>query len=256
MTDSKDSWSAAPENLTIGEDEVHVWRASLKLSPSELYKMKQNLFPDEQERAERFYFQKDREHFIAAHGILREILSGYLEKDPYQLVFKYNFFGKPFLAKETGSEELLFNLSHSHGTALYAFTQKRKVGIDLEYIRSDMVKNNTAEQTFSSREVTVLRSLPEKDQVRGFFNCWTRKEAYIKAKGQGMLIPLDQFEVSLTPGEPVRLLNTEWDANEASLWRLMELNVGTGYTAAIAVEGHDWYLKFWEWAGNQEKIKK
>ena len=229
----------------LKKDEVHVWYASLDLDAMHLQSMIQNLSSDEKVRAEGFCFPEDRKHYIATRGILREILSGYLKKIPKQLIFKYNSFGKPFLAGETSAEWLSFNLSHSRSIALYAFTWNRKVGIDLEYIRSDVAEDCTAEQTFSPREVAVLRSLPKDVQVRAFFNCWTRKEAFIKAKGKGLSIPLDQFDVSIVPGEPVRLLNTEWDADEPSRWKFKELNVGHEFVASLAVEGRGWYLKCW-----------
>ncbi len=237
------SWPSAPVKLKLEKNEVHVWFASLNIPPVQLKSLKLNLASDELDRAERFRFQRDRDHYIAAHGILREIISCYLKKDPSKLKFIYNGFGKPFLEKE--NENLSFNLSHSRDMALYAFTWGRKIGIDIECIRLDVVTDSTAEHTFSNGEVSVLRSLPEEIQSRAFFNCWTRKEAYIKAKGRGLSIPLDQFDVSLVPGEPARLMKTSWDASEPSRWKLEELNLSPQYVASLAVEGCDWHLKCW-----------
>ena len=145
------------------------------------------------------------------------------------------------------AEGLCFNLSHSHGIALYAITCGREIGIDIEYFRPDVEVEKLAERFFSPREAAVLRALPEHLRKEGFFNCWTRKEAYIKAEGKGMSIPLSAFDVSLTPGEPAALLRTESHPQETSRWSLQALSPEPGYTAALAVKGHDWELKCWQW---------
>jgi 4'-phosphopantetheinyl transferase len=231
------------------EDQVHVWYASLDITGQERRLLSRFLSQDESQRAKRFRFQKDREHFIGSHGILREIIGLYLRKDPACLVFQMNAYGKPYLDVPDETTGMFFNLSHSRNAALYAFSQKHEVGIDIEYMRSDVVKDRTAEHTFSQAEVKKLRSLHPKDQIRAFYNCWTRKESYIKAKGEGLSIPLDQFEVSLTPGEPPCLLYTDWDEDEPQRWSLVDLGVGSSYTASLAVEGHGWELKCWRREG-------
>lgn len=241
------SWYPPPKVLMLGGDEVHVWRASLSLTASSVQSLQQTLAADEQARADRFHFQRDREHFIIARGVLRAILGCYLRREPSQLRFCYNSHGKPVLAKESGGDVFRFNVSHSHGLALYAVTRGREVGVDLEHIRPHLDLIEIAERFFSPREVAVLRALPPRMQTYAFFSCWTRKEAYIKAKGEGLSIPLDQFDVSLAPGEPAALLHTQWDDQEASRWSLRELNPGPGYVAALAVFGHHWRLKCWQW---------
>ncbi len=243
------AWPSAPGSLELRRDEVHVFYASLEVSAPRLKALESTLFPYEQIRAEKFRFPNDREHYIAARGILREIIGAYLKKDPSRLVFKYNSYGKPFLLDDSCAIELSFNLSHSGGAALYAFTRGRDVGIDIEYMRSDIVEDSIAEHTFSPNEVAVLRGLPRDIQMRAFFNCWTRKEAYIKARGQGLSIALDQFDVSLIPGEPAGLLKTEWDTGEQNRWTLKELDVGPEYAASLAVEDLGFNLKCWEWPG-------
>ncbi len=239
------AWHPPPESLTLGSDEVHVWRATLDRSAAALQRLLQTLSEDESARADRFYFQRDREHFIAARGLLRSLLGGYLSFPPEQLRFGYSPHGKPSLPGEWS--ELHFNLSHSHALALYAVTRGREVGIDLEYIRPELADEPIAERFFSAREAGALRSLPASLQPEGFFNCWTRKEAYIKARGEGLTISLDQFEVSLAPGEPAALLSVNSDPAEASRWSLRELAPGPGYVAAIAVEGEGWQIQCWEW---------
>jgi 4'-phosphopantetheinyl transferase len=121
------------------------------------------------------------------------------------------------------------------------------VGIDLEYIRSDLQVEQLAERFFSRREIATLRTLPPEVQRQAFFLCWTRKEAYLKARGEGLSLPLDQFDVSLIPGEPAALLSTQRDPYEVSRWSLQELTPAPGYAAALAVEGHGWGLACWQW---------
>lgn len=251
MIASIHSWSSSPlvlgernsQPLTMGSDEVHVWQASLSLTVSSLQSLQQTLTIDERTRAEQFRFQQDREHFIAARGLLRTILSRYLGVEPNHLRFCYNSNGKPALIPSYGGDTLRFNLSHSYGLALYAVTRDQGIGIDLEYVRTNIPWQEMAEQFFSSRENGMLRSLPVDLQPKAFFNCWTRKEAYIKATGKGLSIPLNQFDVSLVPGEPAALLSTQWDPQEAARWSLQELILGPKYVAALAVEGDRCQLK-------------
>src|SRR5919199_1621700 len=143
-----------------------------------------------------------------------------LRQAPPQLCFTYGRHGKPALATGTGGVPLRFNVSHSHGLALYAITRDREVGVDVERIRPEVAQEKIAERFFSPREVTVLRALPTPLQATAFFACWTRKEAYIKATGDGLSLSLKQFDVSLAPGEPVALLHTIWDPQEAARWAL------------------------------------
>lgn len=248
MTLSGQIWNAPPAVLTLSSHDVHVWRTSLELSAAHVQRLRQTLAADEIARAERFYFEKDRRHFIVARGVLRMILSRYLGLDPRQLGFCYSSYGKPALATAPGRDWLRFNVSHSHELALYAITRGREVGIDIEYMRDNLATDTIAESYFSPREVAVLRALPADLRHEAFFTCWTRKEAYIKARGEGLSFPLDQFDVSLAPGEPAALLRTLGDPHEASRWSLQALTPGTGYAAALVVEGHGWQLTCWQWA--------
>lgn len=244
---TKSSWLLPPTNLILSTEEVHVWRARLDLPVSQVKQLKQTLSADEVDRAERFYFQQDSRHFIVARGLLRTILSRYLNVAPHQLRFNYGEHGKPTLAASSDQPKLNFNLSHAGGLVLYAVTYGRAVGIDLERIRFDFEYEQLAARFFSAQENAVLRDLPAHLKPEAFFNCWTRKEAYIKAKGQGLALPLNQFDVSLVPGEPAKLLSARGDAQEASRWALQELIPDPGYVAALAVEGDEWQLACWRW---------
>lgn len=210
------------------------------------------LTTDELRRAGRFHRRKDREHFVVGRGALRRILGFYLDTRPEQLRFSYTPFGKPALSDAAGGKELRFNLSHSNGMALYAVTRGREIGIDLEFIREDFEVLRLARHFFSQVEVATLTALPDELRARAFFNCWTRKEAYIKARGEGLSLPLDEFDVSLVPGEPASLLGVRHSSREASRWVLQELSPGCDYAAAVAAEGPQWRLILTLDFGNDE----
>ena len=242
-------WESPPfQPLLLGNSDIDVWRAALDLSPLRLQSLQQILTADEQGRAERFCFQKDREYFIVARGLLRTILALYLDIEPAQLRFCYNPYGKPALSAQSGGQDLHFNLSHSHGLALFAIGRGREVGVDIERILPELVNEQIPERFFSPGEVATLRELPDELQPAAFFNCWTRKEAYIKAKGEGLSLELNQFEVSLAPGEPAALLRIDGNPQEAARWWLQDLNPGFGYAAALAAEGHRGRLRYWQWS--------
>lgn len=247
MTCASHSWPAPPESLILPPDEVHVWRAVLDLDKPGLDSLLHLLVAEERARADRFHFRIHRDRFIVARGSLRILLARYLEMEPSELRFCYNSHGKPFLPAESGGDGLSFNVTHSEGLALFAVTRNREVGVDLERVRPDQVNEEIAKRNFSPMEVARLRALPRKLQVKGFFNCWSRKEAYLKARGEGLTISLDQFEVSLAPGEPARLLSVQKEPGAVCRWTLQELSPDPGYVAALAVEGHDWRLRCWEW---------
>jgi 4'-phosphopantetheinyl transferase len=233
--------------LSLADDEVHVWRVSLDLDTPRVQSLQRTLASDEQARADRFHFQRDRDRFIVARGLLRVVLARYLGTNPGQLRFCYSSYGKPSLVSRDGQDALSFNVSHSQELGLYAITRNRKIGVDLEYIRTDFACEQIAKRFFSSRENATLRSLTPRLKHQAFFTCWTRKEAYIKARGEGLSLPLDQFDVSMIPGEPALLVNTRGDPQEANHWSLRELEPGPGYVAALAVEGQGWQLRFWQW---------
>lgn len=237
-------WQPPPRNLVAAKHEVHVWRVAL--NDSRAASLRPKLSPDECARADRFHFARDRHRFIVARGSLRTILGAYLKKDPDQLGFSYSRYGKPALADETGGNYLNFNLSHANELALIAVTRERGIGVDIEFIRPQFASEEIAERFFSDNEVAALRALPRAVQSQAFFNCWTRKEAYIKAIGEGMSMPLNQFHVSLEPGSAAALLGNLRDAQEVSRWSLQELTPGPGYVAAVAVEGNDWQLRCWD----------
>jgi len=247
MTCLELSWQTAPEPITLPPQEVHVWRADLEVDSIALLRLRETLSADEQARAERFYAPVDRARYIAGRGILRALLARYLGTRAGDLRFGGNAHGKPALAPGSGSGDLRFNLAHSHRRALFAFALRREVGVDLEYVRPSRTDDRLAERCFSPQEVTVLRALPESVRPEAFFHCWTRKEAYLKARGEGLGTGLTSFTVSLAPGHLTDLLITSDDCLEAGRWSLRALAPGDGYVAAIAAEGKDWSLALWQW---------
>jgi 4'-phosphopantetheinyl transferase len=249
MISMPDIWLHPPARLLLKSDDVHVWRANLDQEPATIQALSGLLAPDERQRADRYYFQKDRDHFVVARGVLRLIFSRYLDISPDRIRFSYNQYGKPALDSCTGDAGLRFNLSHSHGLALYAFTRGREIGLDIEFIREDFASLKIAESFFSPKEVEMLMALPSELQSSAFYNCWTRKEAYIKALGEGLSHPLHRFTVSLIAGEPVALLSTDDDPQESSRWSLMELTPGPGYVAALAVTGRTPMIHYLQWLG-------
>jgi 4'-phosphopantetheinyl transferase len=207
------------------------------------------LSSDERARASRFHFEQHQRHFIAAHGILRTILARYLGREPASLEFCNGPLGKPKLPAGSEAKGLCFNSSHSRGLALYAVTCHCDVGVDVEYIRDGFAWEEVADRFFAPGEVEALRAAPAGSQYQAFFNYWTHKEAVMKASGEGLSLPLRQFEVSLAPGEPTRLLYVDGDSQEASQWSVRELAPAAGYIGAVALRAHGWTPKLWDFPG-------
>ncbi len=241
-----DLWNEPSVELQLGEGEIHVWRLDLSRVRQQVGGLLSCLSKDERERASRFHFQKDREHFIAARGVLRVLLGRYLNLTPEELRFQYSSYGKPSLDVGPDGERLSFNLSHSHERALLAFTRAGEIGVDLEFMRADFACHEVAERWFSNREVEIFSALPGSLRTEAFFNCWTRKEAYVKARGEGLSHPLKSFSVSLAPDEAARFLSIEGDRLQCSRWSLQNLHVAEGYAAALAVENTCCETLLWE----------
>lgn len=245
-------WTHPPAQMDLQPHQVDIWRVffdastplSTSLSPDSVRLGESTLSAEETQRASRFHFDLDRQQFIASHTSLRNILARYLHCESNQINFEKNEYGKPFVLSDP---KLEFNLSHSGDYALIAVTYEYKVGIDVERIRENMELESIASRYFSRGEVSELMALPPEQRTSGFFNCWTRKEAYIKAQGLGLSLPLDSFDVSLAPNESVILRSTRPDPNAAARWTLLSLNVDSGYAGALAVEGKDLEFRFWNW---------
>lgn len=242
-------WLFPPDDLFIDTKQIHIWRIWLDLSDTQVESLRDLLSLDQIQRASKIRFPLDQKRFIAAHGVTREILSKYLTLAPNSIRYVYNKFGKPDLEEKSRSEGLRFNLSHSESVALLGISSGYCVGIDIERVRRDKATENIARRFFSPNEVEKIISHPKDQRVAAFYRCWTRKEAYIKARGKGLSIPLNQFEVSLSRGEPARIVNIQGNIDEAAHWSLHHLEPMEGYVAALAVEGQPEELKFYQWWG-------
>jgi|SRR5580700_2193488 4'-phosphopantetheinyl transferase len=220
----------------LGREEIHIWHQNLARGLAEVEALGSLLSPDEMERAQRFRFEANRNEFMVCRGTLRTLLGHYVSVPPKELCFEYSEYGRPRLATGSWAGDLDFNVSHSGGHALLGFARGRKVGLDIEKIRKDFGTGEIAERFFSEAERSALLDLPQEQKHEAFFRCWTRKEAFIKALGEGLSHPLDQFDVSLAPSVPAQLLATRPDAKEAQRWRIWDLQAPTGYTAALVAE--------------------
>jgi 4'-phosphopantetheinyl transferase len=224
-------WLASPASTAIENDEVHVWKVDLSATVREV----RLLSRDEHERAARFHFERDRQHFKASRSALRMILGRYLNLPPESLEFAQTEYGKPFLTN-LAAAGVLFNLSHSGEVALIAVAREREVGVDVEFMRADFATNEVAEHFFSVAEIYTLSGLEPHLRTQAFFNCWTRKEAYVKARGEGLSMPLDVFDVTLAPNVPAAMLNNRVDTSEPARWIFQNLHIAPDYAGALVIE--------------------
>jgi 4'-phosphopantetheinyl transferase len=244
---SSQDWLKPPQNLRIEAGAVHIWRAWLDRPEEDIVAFEKILSADEKERASRFHFDRHRRRYICGRGILRVLLARYLDIHAVDIGFKYGNQGKPELSGAYQLQNIKFNLAHSNKLAIYAFAPEGEIGVDLEYIRQVKDSMDVAKRFFSANEYLVLSSLPEEEQQQAFFRCWTRKEAFIKALGEGLSYPLDRFDVSLAPGEPASLLEIEGSVVEATKWLLQNVHPGDGYIGALAVKDREWQMRHWDY---------
>jgi len=237
-------WPTAEIVILPGSLQVDVWCVELDSAKCIIEYYLGILDEVEKERAARYHYEADRRKFILRHGVLRQMLGKYLNAQPSHIRYMTNEFGKPALDQFFGSN-LQFNHSSSGNTTLLAFAEGRRVGIDIERVRQDFETGPIAKRFFSAAEQASLFQLPPGQRVRGFYNCWTRKEAVIKAEGRGLSLPLDSFDVNLAPGEPARVLAARDAALGVFQLKLQELEPSNGYAAALAVEGENWQASCW-----------
>ena len=232
-------WLAPPTQPTLLQDQAHLWLIRTERLETQVERLGTTLCQAEWERAGRFQFARDREQFILGRGILRTILGRYLHQEPRALRFRYNEFGKPMLDAPAPDNTLCFNLAHSAQRMLLAITRGKKIGVDIERIRPEIDLDRLAAQIFSLHERESWNALAPDVKPRAFFNGWTRKEAFVKAVGEGLSYPLQELEVTLAPNDAAKLLRVRGDARAAEEWHMQALDVGKEYAAAYAINARD-----------------
>ncbi len=243
ITESDASGSVADRDFTLAENQVDIWQIDIGGEADSIQERRSLLSPDEAERADRFHFERHRRRFVKARAAMRQILAGYTGIRAKELTFSYGAKGKPHLSGEAENLGIKFNLSHSHDAAILAVTRGLTAGIDIEWINPEFATEEIAERFFAQEEVERLQALPVAERADGFFACWTRKEAYIKALGDGLSVPLDSFEVAFGPGVPAALLQVKTDPGEVARWSMYDLEVTQGYRAALVVQGREHVLR-------------
>ena len=246
---SQISWSLPPAGFTLGLDQIHVWAAPLDLSPDDLDELASMLSAAERERAMRFRFDLHRNRFIAGRGLLRAALGQYLNTQPGRVEFVYGPNGKPSLSQTAAGTGIRFNLAHSEDLAVLAVMRDRDVGIDVERVRPIPEVEQLVARFFSVRENAAFQALPEEQRAVAFFNLWTRKEAWLKATGEGIARSLRRVEVSFLPGEPARLIHIEGSEEEAARWRLFAFKPAEDFVAALACQSCETEVNCWRWPG-------
>ncbi len=241
-------WRTPQPELSLPARTVHVWRADLGSEAASLRCLEQNLSTDERNRASRFRFARDRDRFVGARGLLREILALYLNATPARLSFGYGAHGKPFLAgKEHGA--LRFNVSHSFDVMLLAIAHMREVGVDVEGVRNNgFAMEEIHETVLSEPEKQALARFGGEAKRTTFLRFWSLKEAYIKADGRGVSLPLERIDVSAPEGRVAVLDQATGEWRTCPRWELRTLAPVSGYVAALAAEGQDWRLALWQWS--------
>ena len=213
---------------------VHIWSLNFVVNDNAYRRYHCLLSEDEKKRASKFKFYKDKRCYVVSKGVLRILSGGYLNTDAKTIAFDYGKYGKPRYKHET---HLNFNVSHSGDIAIIGFVYDYTIGVDIEKIKNDFDTFEIAINFFSKKEIAALRKIPKPLQHKAFYSCWTRKEAFIKAKGQGLSFPLDSFSVSLDSHEKTKLLETKWDEDEKNLWNLFSFSPKEKYIGAISVHG-------------------
>lgn len=226
-----------PPSLELGRRDVHVWLANIDQLGALMGSLFMLLDDAEREQAIQFKFEILQQRYIVSHGILRELLSRYTDADPDRIEYRYGEQEKPYLNEAAHASDVFFNMAHSGGYALFAFSHFPQTGVDIEKRREVVEYEKLVTRYFSSREAAEFYSYPQHDRPRAFFDGWSRKEAYIKAVGAGLSYPLDSFSVALSVGSEIEIQIEGTRENEKGGWVLRSLDLVDGYSAALAIQG-------------------
>lgn len=233
------TWPLVERTPTLEPDEVHVWQSPLDCDDATVKRAERLLSVAERERSDRFHFARDRRRYIVGRGWLRVFLGGYLQQPPAEVQLESSPQGKPRICANSASD-LRFNVAHSDDSILLAFSRNRELGVDLEREKGHVAWRDLAERYFAPEESAMINAMPPALQQSAFYRCWTCKEAYVKALGFGLQVPLEGFAVSLTPDQPIQLIHTAHDPKQRDRWELRDISPGDGFAAALAVEGRNW----------------
>lgn len=228
------NWQVPEQFPELRSGQVHVWRLPLDADQKKLARLIKLLAPAERTYAEHSYFERGYRERVMSRAALRTLLGYYLSDSPEKIKIDSSKLGKPYLAE---IPNLYFNVSHAGDYALLAFTHIAEIGVDLEVTNRRIKIASLVNRFFSRVEVPVILDGERADQVAAFFRAWTRKEAVIKATGDGLTTPLDEFGVSIQLSEPVRVLHTDWKAKEIDEWSLRSFTVTEELPGAIALKG-------------------
>lgn len=246
ITTLKPIWTVRPQHLVLADNEIHIWRASLRQTATVRRRLWSHLTGEEQTRSRGFHRREDQSRFVVARGFLRAILAHYVGRPPCHLAFRQGDRGKPALSNPADSG-MCFNVSHSRDLALYAIARNEDVGVDLEWIQSEVPWAAVAERFFSATELNRLRVLPPEARRKMFFQYWTCQEAYGKASGQGLEVPFVELTgwapADLAPAKPLANDHPP-DATGLNLWSFA---AAAGYVASVAAKGRAWRFKFWQY---------
>jgi len=241
------AWTSPVGPLILTTNQVDLWRIRLLEGVDVVHRSSGLLSQDEIQRANCFHFERDKRRFIVARAAMRQILGEYLRIAPQDIVFSYGANGKPELLAALNEPRVSFNLSHSGELGLVAVGHSVRLGIDIEMVNPTFATAEVAGRFFSTTEVNTLRTISTKNQVEAFFRCWTRKEAYTKALGDGLSVPMHSFEVAFAAGVQPALLRSGSGSEEASRWSMYDIDVGAEYKAALVAEGSVHHLRRWQW---------
>jgi 4'-phosphopantetheinyl transferase len=239
----KEPWKIPVGPVICQPHTLDLWHCDLALDAERIRDCEQLLSADEKQRAERLVFAGKRQEFIVTRACLRQVLSAQLDCSAQELTFVKNSHGKPELSEKFAVSRLQFNLAHSHGRAILAVTSAATVGVDLEMLREGTDCMALARRFFSATEQQALQGLQGDAQRRAFFSCWTRKEAFVKALGNGISYGLDKFSVPVSPGINSGAINC---TKSGRPWSFYDLPVDAGFYAAVVTEEAHAELRFWQ----------
>lgn len=228
---------SGPDILPLPEGEAHLWIAQPDeiREPGLLARYQNVLDPTERRAHGRFHFEQHRHQYLVAHALLRWVLSRYVPGTPAAWRFERGVYGRPEISYACCSSKLRFNLSHTNGLVACAVVSGADIGVDVEEIRRRESLLKMADAVFSAQEADALRCVSKEAQVARFFDYWTLKEAYIKARGMGLALPLNGFSFHVVDGEPLRIGISPELEDEAQGWSFFLLQPTTRHRAALAL---------------------